>query len=75
MNTEFARDNNFSKVYTLRDVTGLIDKNMVGESIKKMKKGKSAGPSGLLSEMVIQAVANVVTELINQILVQGTIPA
>lgn len=75
MNTEFARDNNFSKVYTLRDVTGLIDKNMVGESIKKMKKGNTAGPSGLLSEMVIQAVANVVTELINQILVQGTIPA
>lgn len=75
MNTEFARDNNFSKVYTLRDVTGLIDKNMVGESIKKMKKCNAAGPSGLLSEMVIQAVANVVTELINQILVQGTIPA
>ena len=75
MNTEFARDNNFSKVYTLRDVTGLIDKNMVGESIKKMKKGNAAGPSGLLSEMVIQTVANVVTELINQILVQGTIPA
>lgn len=75
MNTEFARDNNFSKVYTLRDVTGLIDKNMVGEYIKKMKKGNAAGPSGLLSEMVIQAVANVVTELINQILVQGTIPA
>lgn len=75
MNTEFARDNNFSKVYTLRDVTGLIDKNMVGESIKKMKKGNAAEPSGLLSEMVIQAVANVVTELINQILVQGTIPA
>lgn len=75
MNTEFARDNNFSKVYTLRDVTGLIDKNMVGESIKKTKKGNPAGPSGLLSEMVIQAVANVVTELINQILVQGTIPA
>lgn len=75
MNTEFARDNNFSKVYTLRDVTGLIDKNMVGESIKKMKKGNAAGASGLLSEMVIQAVANVVTELINQILVQGTIPA
>lgn len=48
---------------------------MVGESIKKMKKGNAAGPSGLLSEMVIQAVANVVTELINQILVQGTIPA
>ena len=67
MNTEFARDNNFSKVYTLRDVTGLIDKNMVGESIKKMKKGNAAGRSGLLSEMVIQAVANVVTELINQI--------
>ena len=43
-----------------------------------MKNGKTAGPSGVVSEMVKAAGetgADMVTDLVNQIIVEGAIPA
>ena len=51
---------------------------MVRESIMKMKNGKALGTSGILSEMVKVAwVAGVyiITDVVNQIIVEGVIPA
>ena len=50
---------------------------MVRESISKMKNGKTAGPSGVVSEMVKAAgeTGDMVTDLVNQIIVEGAIPA
>ena len=50
---------------------------MVREPISKMKSRKAAGPSGVLSEMVRaarEAGVGIMTDLVNQIIVEGTIP-
>ena len=51
---------------------------MVRESISKMKNGKAAGLSGVVS-VNIRAVGetgvDIITDLINQIVVEGVIPA
>ena len=43
-----------------------------------MKNGNTAGPSGVVSEMVStegEAGVDVITDLVNQIIVEGVIPA
>ena len=56
LNKEFARErNSLSQADTITSVPCLIDKDMVRESISKIKKGKAAVLSGVLSEMVITA--------------------
>lgn len=52
--------------------------DMVKEAVSKMKKGKATGPPWLVSEIEIPAgtiKVNLVTDLINQILVVGIILA
>ena len=47
---------------------------MVRESISKMKNGKAAGPTGVVSELVKaawEAGVAVITDLVNQIIVEG----
>ena len=54
----------------------MIDKDMVGESISKTKDGKVTRPSGLVSEMVKlteQARIDLITHLVNEIIVEGVI--
>ena len=47
---------------------------MVRESISKMKNGKAAGPTGVVAELVKaawEAGVAVITDLVNQIIVEG----
>ena len=49
---------------------------MVRESIRKMKNGKTAGPSGVVMVKAARETgADMVTDLVNQIIVEGAIPA
>ena len=51
---------------------------MVRESISKMKNGKAAGLSGVVSEMVKaagEAGVDMITDVVNQIIAEGVIPA
>ena len=52
-NTEFAWDrNSLSQADAITSIPCSIDKDMVRESISKMKIGKAAELSGVVSEMV-----------------------
>ena len=72
LNTDLAWDrNSLSQADTVINVHHLIEKDMVRESISKMKNGKAAGPLGVVSEMVKvagEAGAAMITCLVNQIL-------
>ena len=70
--------NSLSKTDVVSGVPRLIDKDMVRKSISKMRNGKAAGPSGVLSEMVKatgKAGVGMITDLLNQIIIEGVIPA
>ena len=70
--TEFALNrNSLSQADTIKNVRHFIDKDMIRESISKMKNGKAAGPSGLVSEMVKAAGE----AGFDRITVEGVIPA
>ena len=77
-NTQFAWDrNNLSKADTVSGIPCLIEKAMVHESISKLRNGKAAGPSGVVSEMARtggEAVVDMITDLVNPTIV-GVIPA
>ena len=79
MDTEFTWGrNSLSQTDTISDVACLIDKDMIRESISKMKNGKTAEPSSVVSEMVKaagEAGFDMITNLKNQIIVEGDIPA
>ena len=79
LNTEFAWDmNSLFQGYTVTGVSRLINKVMVRESMSKMKNGIAAGPSGILSEVVKaveEAGVDMITDLVNQIMVEGVFPA
>lgn len=54
----------------------LIHQAIIWESISKLKNGKAAGPSELVSEMVTsagEAEIDMITSLTNQIIVEGII--
>ena len=56
MNTEFAWDrNSLSQADTITSIPCSIDKDTVRESISKIKNGKAAELSGVVSEMVKNA--------------------
>ena len=69
LHTELAcNGNSFPGADTVCDVPCLIDRDMVRESIIKMKSRKGKGPSGLLSEMVkatSEARVNIISDLVN----------
>ena len=56
-----------------------IEKEMVREAVSKMKKGKAAGPSGVVAEMLKAAGEEtgieMITNLTNQFVRNGVIPA
>ena len=61
-----------SQADTVAIVTCSTDKDMIRESVSKMKNGKNARPSGLVSEMVKVAGetgVSMITDLVNQIFV------
>ena len=61
-----------SQADTVATVTCSTDKDMIRESVSKMKNGKNARPSGLVSEMVKVAGetgVSMITDLVNQIFV------
>ena len=73
MNTCFVWDG-YSLFQTDKviDGTHLIQKDMARESISKMKNGKAAGSTGLVSEMVNSAGevgVDIITNLLNEIIV------
>ena len=73
LNTQLPQDrNSLSQPDTVSGVPRLIDKDMVRESISKMKKGKAPGQIIIVSEMVKvagQAGGDMITDLVNQIIV------
>ena len=61
-----------SQADTVAIVTCSTDKDMIRESVSKMKNGNNARPSGLVSEMVKVARetgVSMITDLVNQIFV------
>ena len=53
LNTEFSWGReNLGEVETVSGAAILIENEMVREALKKMKKGKAAGPSKVVAEMV-----------------------
>ena len=78
-NTEFSWDrNSLCQVVTVSSLPFLIDKVMIRGTTSKMKNGKSAGLSGVVSEMVKSAGetgVDILTDLINQTILEGVIPA
>ena len=57
---------------TINSIPCSIDKDMLRESISKIKNGKAAGLSGVVSEMVKtagEAVAEMMTDIVNHIIV------
>ena len=77
LNTEFDWDRN-SLVDPVSSAAILIDRNTVRKAVRKMKNGKAAGPSGIVSEMVKAAEedsVDMITDLINQIIREGVVPA
>ena len=79
MNTEFAWDRNSSSVTDkVSEAPSLIDRDLIRESISKMMNGKAAGSSGVESEMVEaagEAGVDIITDLVNQSIVEEVIPA
>ena len=73
LNTEFVWDRN-----SLIKTKTWSDKDMVRESVSKIKNGKAAGPTDLVSETVKtkgEAGADIIIELVIQILVPEVYPA
>ena len=80
LNTYFVWDrNSWSRLAdTASSIPHLIDMDMVRVSISKMKNRKAAGPSTVVSEMIVavgEAGVDMITDLVNQIIVEEVIPA
>ena len=77
--TEFAQDRNrLFQTDIVSYVPHLIDKDMVRKPISKIKNGKAAGSSGVVSQMekaAEEAGIDIITDLVNQTIVEGVIPA
>lgn len=72
---EFVWDkNSLSQIGTVCGMDLIWSKNMVREWISKMKKGKVAVPSGLVSTSVDKAGIDVIIDQIKKITVEGVIP-
>ena len=70
--------NSLSQANAVGGVTSLINKDIVRDSISKMKNGKATGSSVVVSEMVKEtgeAGTDLIANLVNQIIVEGVIPA
>ena len=78
LNQEFVWDQ--SSLSTVHPVVGpapLVSVDMVYDSVKKMKAGKAAGPTGVVSEMLIaggESCMKVVADLINSIIRDRKVP-
>lgn len=74
LNTEFEQDRNtLFQADIVSDIPSLIEKDMVRESVSTMENEKATGASGVMSEMV--QTADLIANLINQIKIEGVIPA
>ena len=79
LNTENERDsNNLTPVEPVESAAIFIEKDMVRIAVKKMKKRKAAGPSGIVPEMIKAAGElglEMIADLLNQIIREGVVPA
>ena len=68
---------NLFQTDTINSVNCFIKKDMVRVKTIKIKNEKAEGPSGVVSEMVRgrKEGVNMITELVNQIIVEGVIQA
>ena len=77
MNTEFDWDRHTLSVeHPVSGPAVRVTEKMVEKAVSKMKNGKAAGPSGIVSEMVKAAGEvglHMVTNLVNQIIMEGCI--
>ena len=78
LNSEFERDGSvLSHAGPIQGPPLEITQEMVLSAIKKMKSGKSAGPSGIVPEMLkisSESVVPKLTSLINMIIHEGKVP-
>ena len=78
LNSEFVWDeSSLSAVEPVLGPSIQITEEMVSLAFRKMKSGKSAGPSGIVSEMLKasdDSVVPVLTRLINTIIREGRVP-
>ena len=76
MNKELAWDrNSLSQADTVGCVHPLLDKDMIRESINKMKNGKATELSSVVLEMVTavwESSVYMITDLVSQITVEDT---
>ena len=79
LNTENEWDsNNLNPVEPVESAAIFIEKDMVRIAVKKMKKRKAAGPSGIVPEMIKAAGElglEMIADLLNQIIREGVVPA
>ena len=79
LNEEFEWDRNtLSPVEPIAGPAIKIERDWVKSAISRMKSGKAAGPSGIVSEMLNasgDAGIDLVTDLVNSIISQGVVPA
>ena len=67
-----------SQAYKVSDGPCLKNKDIVKESINKLKNRKAAGPSGVVSEVMKaaeKAAVDIIPDLVNQIKIKGVILA
>ena len=78
LNQEFVWDqSSLSTVHPVVSPAPLVSVDMVYDSVKKMKAGKAAGPTGVVSEMLIaggESCMKVVADLINSIIRDRKVP-
>ena len=78
LNQEFVWDQrSLSTVHPVVGPARLVSVDMVYDSVKKMKAGKAAGPTGVVSEMLIaggESCMKVVVDLINSIIRDRKVP-
>ena len=79
LNTEYEWEkDNLPEADIVSSSAIYITKDMVAKAVQKMKNGKAAGPSGIVSEMVKaagDAGIDMITNLVNCIIAEGVIPS
>ena len=79
MNRSFSwNSNSLSQANKVSDRPCLKNKDIVRESVSKLKNRKAAGPSGVVSKVIKaagKAAVNIIANLVNQIKIEGVIAA
>ena len=76
-NIEFPWSQYLPHVNTVAGPAQFITPDDLSKSLKRMKNGKAAGPSGVVAEMLIDApdiCCKIITDLMNATIREGNVP-